>query len=538
MKKLLRLEAISRLSQKNKKWVHRDIFRTLSNSDLWTVAYENIKENKSALTPGSILRTMDGTFLKRLHRLQADVQSEKYSFASVKQILVPRPDGQIRPLGLSTANDKIIQEIMRMILEAIYEPVFSDLSFGFRTGQGCHTALDHVERKFRWVDWVVESDIQQAYSTIDHTILVKILEKRIDDPRFIRLIRKLLKCGVVNEVRKTYSDTGVPQGSIVSPILANIYYHELDEYVDELAHSFAILPEQITTRRNSEYKSLEYKISKLNRKMFELPQNSNERKQYVKELKIIRKQRFKTQNLKDSVIRIEYARYADDWIIGIAGDKDLATHFKEKVRDFLLNTLKQVIPPVKTKVTDLRTGNVHFLGYDIFLSRNQPVSGYKGKGVLTIPRGNPRLRFDVPVARLEQRYIDRRYLKRTAKGIRPISRSSYVYLEDHVIVSHYRSIWLGIKNYYSGCTNRGKLQYFQYLFYMSCAMTLGHRHRVSCTKIFKKHGESLTIQIPNTKRTVSFPYQTTWRLSDKSWLYDRRMISPTDKYANDLQNRH
>ena len=529
MKKLLRLEAISRLSQKNKKWVHRDIFRILSNSDLWTVAYENIKGNKGALTPGSILETMDGTSLKRLHRLQVDVQSEKYYFVPVKQILVPRPDGRMRPLGLPTANDKIIQEVMRMILEAIYEPVFSDLSFGFRTGQGCHTALNHVERKFCWVDWVVEGDIQQAYSTIDHTILVKILEKRIDDPRFIRLIRKLLKCGVVDEVRKTYSDTGVPQESIVSPILANIYYHELDEYVDKLAHSFATLPERITMRRNSEYKSLEYKISKLNRKMLELPQNSNERKQYVKELKSIRKQPFETQNLKDSVIRIEYARYANDWIIGIAGDKDLATYFKEKVGDFLLNTLKQVIHPVKTKITDFRTGNVHFLGYDIFLSRNQPVSRYKEKGVLTIRRGNPRLRFDVPVARLEQRYIDLRYLKRTAKGIRPISKSSYACLEDHVIVSHYRSIWLGIKNYYSGCTNRRKLQYFQYLFYMSCAMTLGHRHRMSCTKIFKKHGKSLTIQIPNTKRTVSFPYQTTWRLSDKSWLYDRRIISPTNK---------
>jgi group II intron reverse transcriptase/maturase len=534
MKKLERLEAISQLSQRDKKWVHRDIFRTLSNSDLWTVAYENIKGNKGALTTGSRPGTMDVPSIERLHQLQADVSSEKYVFAPVKRILIPRPDGRKRPLGLPTANDKIVQEAMRMILKAIYEPVFSDLSFGFRSGQGCHSALDHVERKFRWVDWVVEGDIQQAYPTIDHTILVQILKKRIDDPRFIRLIRKLLKCGVVDEVRKTYSDTGVRQGSIVSPILANIYYHELDEYVVELAHKFATPLEQITKRRNPEYKALEHKISKLSRIMTVFPQHSKERQQSVKEVKNIRKERFETRSLKDSIIRIEYARYADDWIIGIAGDKDLAIQFKEKVGKFLLNTLKQVIYPLKTKVTDLRKSNVHFLGYDIFLPRNCPISRYKGKGVRTIQRGNPRLRFDVPVARLEQRYIDRGYLKRTAKGVRPISRASYAYLEDQVIVSHYRSVWLGIKNYYSGCTNRGRLQYFHYLLHMSCAMTLGHRHRVSCTKIFKKHGKTLTIQSPDTKRTVSFPYQTTWRLSDKRWLCDSIIIPPTHKYANRL----
>jgi group II intron reverse transcriptase/maturase len=535
MKKLQRLEAISRLSQKDKKWEHKDIFRTLSNSDLWTLAYENIKGNKGGLTPEIIPETLDGMSLDRLHRLKTDVYSEKYKFAPVKRTLIIRPDGRNKPLGLPTANDKIVQEVMRIILEAIYEPVFSDLSFGFRSGRGCHSALEHIEQKFRWVDWVVEGDIKEAYPTIDHKILIKLLEKRIDDPRFIRLIRKLLKCGVVEENRQTYSDTGVPQGSIVSPILANIYYHELDEYVDKLACSYSNLPNKVTKRKSTEYKALEYKISKLSKKMSVLPHDSIEYKHLVKELKSIRKKRFVINSLKEPITRIEYARYADDWIIGIAGDQKLAMHFKEKVNDFLLNDLKQVIHPVKTKVTNLRMGNAHFLGYDIFLPRNRPISKYKGKGVSTLRRGQPRLRFDVPVSRLEQRYIERNYLKRTEKkGVRPISRSSYARLEDHAIVAHYRSVWLGINNYYSGCTNRGRLQYFHYLLHMSCAMTLGHRHRVSCTKIFKKHGKRLTIQIPNTEKTVSFPYKTTWRLSEKRWLCGSKITPPTHKYANRL----
>lgn len=534
MKKLKRLEAISLLSQKDNKWEHKDIFRTLSNSDLWIIAYENIKGNKGVLTPGSIPGTMDGMSLDRLHRLQADVYSEKYKFAAVKQTFIPLPGGKKRPLGLPTANDKIVQEVMRMILEAIYEPVFSDLSFGFRSGRGCHTALEYVEQKFRWVDWVVEGDIQQAYPTINHNILIKILEKRINDPRFIRLIRKLLKCGVVDEERKIFSDTGVPQGSIVSPILANIYYHELDEYVKKLAHSYSTPPDKITKQKSTEYKALEYKISKLTKKLPDLPRDSEEYKHYVKEIKSIQKTRLMTNSLKDPVIRIEYARYADDWIIGIAGDQKLAIQFKEKVGDFTLNTLKQVIHPVKTKITSLREGNVHFLGYDIFLPRNRPISTYKGKGVRTIRRGNPMLRFDVPVARVEQRYVERGYLKRNGKGIRPISRASYACLEDHVIVAHYRSVWLGIYNYYLGCTDRGRLQYLHYLLHMSCAMTLGHRHRLSCSKVFKKYGKKLIIQVPNTEKTVSFPYRTTWRLSERRWLCGSKITPPTHKYANRL----
>jgi len=535
MKKLQRLKTISTLSQRDKRWIHRDIFRTLSNSELFLAAYENIKGNKGALIPGSISGSLDGISSQRLQRLQTEVYSEKYKFSPVKLILIPLPGKKTRPLGLPLANDKIVQEVMRMILEAIYEPVFSDLSFGFRAGRGCHTALAHVEKKFRWVNWVVEGDIQHAYPTINHNILIQILEKRIDDPRFIRLIRKFLNCGVFDEYRKKYSDIGVPQGSLVSPILANIYYHELDEYVEQLAYKFTTPLEQLTTQRTAEYKHLEYRISKLSKKMSDLQQNSSERKQSIKQIKRLRKQRFETQSLKTSAIRIEYARYANDWIIGISGDKNLAIHFKEKIDDFLTNTLKQVMHPVKTKITDLRKGNVHFLGYEIFLPANRPISGYKGKGVRTTRRENPKLRFDVPVALIEQKYIDRGYLKRTKKGIRPISRASYTCLEDQVIVRHYRSVWFGIKNYYSGCTNRGRLQYLHYLLHMSCAMTLGHRHRISISKIFRKHQRDLVIQIPDTDRTVSFPYERKWRLSSRRWLYMTGITPPTHKYANRIE---
>lgn len=532
--KIERLLVIQKLSQKNKKWIHRNIFRILNKDDIWITAYENVKSNGGALTPGSTSETMDGMSLERLKRLQKDVCSEKYKFKPVKLTSIPKTDGKSRPLGLPTANDKIVQEVMRMILEAIYEPVFSNLSFGFRKGLGCHDALNHVENKFRWVDYIIEGDIEQAYPTIDHHTLIHFLKKRINDARFIRLMWKLLGCGVLYEERIKWSKTGTPQGSIISPILANIYYHELDEFVDTLKIKYETPKTEQTNKRNPAYKYLEHKINKISKEMRKLEPQRLERQKFAKKLKAIRSERLKLESLKNKVIRVEYVRYADDWMIGLSGSESLANKIKEELSDFTKTFLVQKLHPTKTKISNIRKGNVHFLGYEIFLPKNRPISTYKGKGIQTIRRGQPKLRFDIPVAEITKRYVDRGYLKQLPTKVRPISRGSYTVLEDHVIVSHYRSIWLGLFHYYSGCTNRGRLQYIHYLLHMSCAMTLGHRHRISCVKIFKKHGKTLSVKIPNTDRTVSFPYKTNWKLSERRWSLGKRLILPNYRYTKNL----
>ena len=532
MKKLTKLLAINKLSQKDPEWIHKDIFRTLRKDDIWIAAYQKLKSNKGALTPGSTSETMDGMSMERLIKLKDAVYTEKYKFKPVKLTYIPAGKNKIRPLGLPTANDKIVQEVMRMILEAIYEPIFVETSFGFRSGLGCHDALDHVERKFRWVDFVIEGDIEQAYPTIDHKILVKILEKRIDDARFIRLIWKLLGCGVLDQERMIWSKTGVPQGSIVSPILANIYYHELDLFIHGIKMELETPYKDRKQLKSKAYKALEYKINKVVKEMRCHEPQSFKRQELKKQLKTLRNERLKTDSLKNKIIRIEYVRYADDWMIGLSGDRKLATNIKDKVTKFMKKELDQKVHPLKTKITNLRKGNAHFLGYDIFLPKNRPISSYKGKGVKTIRRGQPQLRFDIPVDKIINRYIERGYVKRLADKTRPISRASYSVLEDHVIVSHFRSIWLGIFNYYSGCTNRGRLQYIHYLLHMSCAMTLGHRHRKSCSKIFKKHGKTLTVKVPNTDKTISFPYKTNWRINERKWLRGKEVPEPAYRYAN------
>jgi group II intron reverse transcriptase/maturase len=528
MKGIDRLSVIRHKSEINKDWIHSDLFRILRKEDIWIAAYENIKGNKGALTPGVTKETLDGMSLPRLLNLRDKVVKQKYHFKPVNEIEIPKPDGRKRPLGLPTSNDKIVQEVIRMILEAIYEPCFSKVSFGFRQGLGTHDALEHIEAKFRWVDWVIEGDIEGAYPTIDHKQLCDILCEKIDDVRFINLIRKLLKCGILRKEQFSRSSLGVPQGSIVSPILANIYYNELDKWVEEKA---CLYNRSKSTLKSRMYKKLEYRLGRLTKKIKGLDKRSNEYKTLVRQIKLTKKERLNTPSLARERICIEYVRYADDWMIGIKGDQKLAKQLKTEVTLFIKERLKQSLHPVKTNITNLRAGKAKFLGNEIYLPRHRKISPYTGSGTRTTRRTNPRLRFEVPLDSVLSRMKERGYIKNLPdKGHRAISKASYTTLEDIVIVKHFSSVWRGLENYYSGCTNLSKLQYIHYLLHMSCAMTLSHRHRSTVRKIFAKHGK--TLKVSNSDTEINFPYQTKWSVKDRKWQNKQLFIDPFEIYAN------
>lgn len=533
MKGLERLEVIQELSKKNPNWKHKELFRLLRNEDIWIAAYENIKGNQGALTPGVTNETLDGIGLTKLRKLQSSILDESYKFKPVKLTWIPKGNGQELPLGIPTPNDKIVQEVIRMILAAVYEPNFDPRSFGFRHNLGVHDALKYVETRFRWVDWVIERGIKSAYPTIDHDTLCTILSKRIEDVRFMNLIRKSLKCGVFDHPQTLYSSLGVPQGSIVSPILANIYFNELDKWITQKANEVHV--PKLTTR-HPKYRRLEYQINKLSNELDKVTRNCPERNQLITQIKKLIQERQQTPSLLDQGIEVKYTRYADDWIIGVKGPRNLAEQIKQELGDFLLTNLKQELHPDKTHITNLRAGKVCFLGYDIFLPRNMKIGKYKsGDGKQTMRRSTPTLRFHLPVDRVTKRLKERGYITYKNNKLRPISKSSYSPLEDVVIVTHYKSVWLGLRNFYSGSTNRSHLQYIHYLLHMSCAMTLAHRHRSSSTKVFHKHGKNLEIldQTANPPKVIAaFPYQTNWKNSDRKWHSAKNFKDPFRIYAN------
>ena len=535
MKGLERLSVVRELSRKNPGWKHKDLFRILHKDDIWITAYENIKSNKSALTPGVTKETLDGTGLNRLQKVQLKILEESYRFKPVKQIWIPKENGKKRPIGLPTPEDKIVQEVIRMILEAIYEPIFDERSFGFRNGIGVHDSLQYVEKKFRWVDWVIKGDIKNASPTIEHNTLCQILSQNIDDHRFMRLIRKSLKGGVYVNPDTLYSKLGVPQGSIVSPILVNIYYNELDKWV---THKGKEKYSEKSTKRHQEYRRLEHQIKKVSKQIDQTERNSDQRDNLTREIKCLIQKRNQTPSLLDHGIEIQYARYAYDWIIGIKGPRKLAEEIREDVDDFLRIHLKQELDPVKTKIIDLRAGKISFLGYDIFLPRNMKLVKYKKQGgKQTIRRSTPRLRFQVPVDKVLKRLKERGYITYSDNKVRPTSKQSYSPLEDQVIVNHFRSVWIGLLNFYSGTTNWSHLQYIHYLLHMSCAMTLAHRHRSTSNKIFKKHGKRLEIldKTGDSDKVISyFPYKTSWKVSDRKWQIAKNFKDPFTIYANSV----
>jgi RNA-directed DNA polymerase len=527
MKAIDRLAVIRHKSKINKDWKHRDLFRILRKNDIWITAYETIKSKKGALTTGITKETLDGMSIQRLVRLQDKVVNESYQFKPINEIQIPKLNGRKRPLGLLTANDKIVQEVIRMVLEAIYEPCFSKQSFGFRQGLGTHDTLEYIESKFRWVDWVIEGGIEGAYPTIDHTELCNILSKKIQDVRFMNLIRKLLKCGVLRQGQFTRSSFGVLQGNITYSILVNIYFNELDEWVGKKAN---MLYQPSTEQRNKKYKQLFYQIAKRAEQMQKLEKKSNKYKVLLKELKALKIERAKISSLATQQIQIEYVRYANDWIIGIKGNQTLAKELKVEVSHFVMVRLKQVVHPAKIKIIDLRSRKVKFLGYEIYLARNRKISSYNGSDTRTTHRTNPRLRFDIPMDSILQKMEEKGYIKKLVKGYRSISKANYTPLEDIAIVKNFAQVWEGLSNYYSGCTNFSKLQYIHYLLHVSCAMTLSHRHRSSTKKILAKHGK--TLKVSNNNISTSFPYRKEWSLKKKKWQNKQEFTDPFQMHSN------
>ena len=214
------------------------LYRNLYNPDFYLQALQNIYANKGAMTPGVDGLTLDGYGNQRVGKLIASLKDHSYQPTSVKRVYIPKKNGKKRPLGIASSDDKLVQEIIRMILESIFEPTFSNLSHGFRAKRSCHTALAQIQHNFTGIKWFVEGDIKAYFDTIDHHILMNILRRRIKDESFIELIWKFLRAGYLEkwEYNATYS--GVAQGSGFSPILANIYLNEFDKYMEEYATKF------------------------------------------------------------------------------------------------------------------------------------------------------------------------------------------------------------------------------------------------------------------------------------------------------------
>lgn len=463
------------------------LYRILFNEELFYAAYQKIASNGGSTTKGSDGRSIDGMSLARIETLIASLKDESYQPHPSRRVHIPKKNGKTRPLGIPAFEDKLVQEVVRMILEAIYEGHFETTSHGFRPKRSCHTALLHIQKTFNGAKWFIEGDIKGFFDNIDHDVLVGILRERISDDRFIRLIRKFLKAGYVEDwtFHNTYS--GTPQGGIVSPILANIYLDKLDKYVKEYIQHF----DKGTKRRpGKESNDLANERKRTVRKLKKI-KDGTEKAALVARLKAIEQERaaFPSGDEMDgSYRRLKYIRYADDFILGVIGSKEDALRIKEDIKSFLSESLALELSEEKTLIT--HTGkSAKFLGYEITVTRNNH-QRRDVRGCLRRTYGK-RVRLNVSMATLRDKLLEYGAMEiklRNGKEIwKPKCRSGLIFNDDLEILDRYNRETVGFCNYYLIANNCVVLHNFRYIMEYSMYKTFAGKYRSTVRKINKKY---------------------------------------------------
>lgn len=463
------------------------LYRILFNEELFYVAYQKIASNGGSTTKGSDGRSIDEMSLARIETLIASLKDESYQPHPSRRVHIPKKNGKTRPLGIPAFEDKLVQEVVRMILEAIYEGHFETTSHGFRPKRSCHTALLHIQKTFSGAKWFIKGDIKGFFDNIDHDVLVGILRERISDDRFIRLIRKFLKAGYVEDwtFHNTYS--GMPQGGIVSPILANIYLDKLDKYVKEYIRHF----DMGTKRRpGKESNDLANERKRTVRKLKKI-KDGTEKAALVARLKAIEQERaaFPSGDEMDgSYRRLKYIRYADDFILGVIGSKEDALRIKEDIKSFLSESLALELSEEKTLIT--HTGkSAKFLGYEITVTRNNH-QRRDVQGRLRRTYGK-RVRLNVSMATLRDKLLEYGAMEiklRNGKEIwKPKCRSGLIFNDDLEILDRYNRETVGFCNYYLIANNCVVLHNFRYIMEYSMYKTFAGKYRSTVRKINKKY---------------------------------------------------
>ena len=464
------LERINKSSSQHHDGVFTRLYRYLLREDIYLIAYQKLYSNKGALTPGSDNDTADGFSKEYVSELITELRNGTYKPKPVRREYIQKANGKMRPLGIPSFRDKLLQEAVRSILEAIYEPIFLDQSHGFRPKRSCHTALEQIKTNCRSVKWFIEGDIKGCFDNIDHKTLISTLEVKIKDSKFVNIIRSFLKAGYIEDFHYNSTLSGTPQGGIISPILANIYLHELDKKVAEIKERFDA---PASSRLTPEYLRLAKRRQTLQKKIDRV--QGEEREAAIAEYKAICKEKFRTPSKQCNDKKLVYCRYADDFLIGVSGTKEECEAVREELKLFLENSYKLELSIEKTKITHSSEA-VRFLGYDVSIRRNQQVKKRKdGRKQRTL---NNSVELTVPLEDKIMRYLFKNEViqQRSDGTIWSVAIPKLSHMSEVDIVNRYNTQVRGICNYYCLAANYNKLTYFRYLMEYSCLKTIAWHH--------------------------------------------------------------
>ena len=482
------------------------LYRILFNEEMYYIAYENIYAKPGNMTQGSDGQTIDQMSLDRIEKLIGAIKDESYQPHPSRRTYIPKKNGKKRPLGIPSFDDKLVQEVIRMVLEAIYEGSFEHTSHGFRPQRSCHTAMLQVSKTFNGAKWFIEGDIKGFFDNINHDVLLNILQERISDDRFIRLMRKFLNAGYIEDwvFHRTYS--GTPQGGIISPTLANIYLDKLDKYVKEYIQNF---DKGNGRKPNRERLECEYdKILALS--MLRAEDDVADRKLIGQRIKAIDRRRAmipSCDEMDSDYRKLKYVRYADDFLIGVIGSLADCKQIKQDITKFLNDKLQLVLSDEKTLITHTEKP-AKFLSFDVTVRKSdltkRDVNGkmkrqLHKKIVIRIPHDTIRKKL------LAYEVLDIR-LHNGKEQWKPKERMGLVFNDDLEILSKYNSEILGFYNYYSICLNAATVNRFKHIMEYSMYKTFAAKYRTTVPNICRKYMKDgvFTVSYINSRRETRY----------------------------------
>ncbi len=484
------LTMLNEKSRENPNYKFKRLYRNLFNEDFYLRAYAKIYNKEGNLTEGTDGKTIDGFSIEKVQKLIEEIKTEKYNPNPVRRVYIPKKNGQTRPLGIPSFKDKLVQEVIRQILEAIYEPNFNENSHGFRPNRSPQTALYQIKRTCRGASWVIEGDIKSFFDNIDHQKLLDILKEKIDDGRLINLINKFLKAGYMEYSHKYETWSGTPQGGIISPILANIYLDKMDSFIDNiiLNNTFGD-----TRSANKEYATLNGK-----RHYAKGKGDLETAEEYLNAMRKLHRLDPMDENFR----RVKYVRYADDFLVFVWASKKVTLDIKAQISDFLSNELKISLNEEKTLITNLEDKNVRFLGYEIYKSKdNNKLTNVNGIKKRTV---NGTIQLLVPSEVITEK------IKPFTKNGKSVHHNARINLPILDMINQYNWEIRGLYNYYSLATDVStKVGKFKYFHYYSLAKTIARKEKSSVKKVIDKYGIDVNLkQKTGTRKIIGIKYNT------------------------------
>jgi group II intron reverse transcriptase/maturase len=441
------------------------LMRLVRDVRLLEVAAERVRHNTGGKTAGIDGQTRKQLDERVLYQLVEELTAQRYLPKAVRRVYIPKGQNGRRPLGIPAIRDRVVQAAIAQVLEALYEPIFRDCSYGFRPNRNTIQALRQVAQAFQaGATWSIEGDLVKCFDSIPHGVILNCLRKRIKDERFIDLVRKMLEAGVMEEERFSPTYSGTPQGGLASPILSNIVLHEFDCYLEDewQANPPPLTPKQQNARTNPEYARLKRSLVRWRGQLKgRIPMGRQTPAGLQAKIQAALKARKQVPSVLPRRL-ISFCRFADDYLCVLCQySKAEAQHLKEAMAKFLKEKLGLTQHPQKTHIThwDKR---FRFLGYDLRGRRNH--------------NGTRWLRLEIPPEK-------ERELKAKVKRL-----CGYTQIPALDLFMSVNALMRGWSNYFRYANNAtARFAYLTGVVYWLGAHYLGRKHRSSIKKLMRTH---------------------------------------------------